>query len=150
MILLLTALGCDRETPSERCDNLLDDDGDGRVDGLDPDCPPTTIPLGPEDCSNGVDDDGDFVVDCGDDDCRSVCDADGDGWDAEALGGLDCDDHDPTVHPGATEEPYDGADDDCDPSTEDAPDADSDGVGICDGDCDDEDAGVALVGHFGE
>ncbi|MCB9688776.1 MAG: FG-GAP repeat protein [Alphaproteobacteria bacterium] len=138
MLLLLTALGCGGEPPSERCDNLLDDDGDGRVDGLDPDCPPTTTAPGPEDCANGVDDDGDFVVDCGDDDCRAFCDADGDGWDAVAAGGLDCDDDDPTVNPGAVEEPYDGTDDDCDPAT---PDDDLDGDGfVLAQDCDDESA----------
>ncbi|MEZ4238735.1 MAG: Ig-like domain-containing protein [Myxococcota bacterium] len=40
-------------------------------------------------------------------------DADGDGHDAVAQGGDDCDDADATVYPGAPETPYDGIDQDC-------------------------------------
>jgi hypothetical protein len=65
-------------------------------------------------------------------------DADRDGW----VSGPDCDDQDPSVHPGATET-CDGRDEDCDgaPSADEL-DADGDGVAACDGDCDDFDSGV--------
>ncbi len=113
----------------EDCFNSLDDDGDGAVDCLDEDCE-AACPgqLGSEDCFNGVDDDGDFIVDCYDlDDCQSVCDNDGDGAFRTDLGGNDCDDSDSDVNPSATEVPYNGKDDDCDPSTSDT-DVDGDGV----------------------
>jgi hypothetical protein len=51
---------------------------------------------------------------------------------------LDCDDLDPRIFPGNTEEVYNAEDDDCDPSTPDN-DLDGDGAGL-DDDCDDEDA----------
>lgn len=47
-------------------------------------------------------------------------DADGDGFDRFAAGGEDCDDADPSAYPGATENPADGADDDCDGSIDEA------------------------------
>ena len=51
---------------------------------------------------------------------RGQLDFDGDGY-ARALGGGDCDDRDPLIHPGAVDIPGDGADADCD--GEDATDA---------------------------
>ena len=51
---------------------------------------------------------------------RRVLDFDGDGF-ARALGGGDCDDSEPTIHPGALDLPGDGIDADCD--GEDATDA---------------------------
>lgn len=52
----------------------------------------------------------------------------------------DCADQDPTVFPGAEEQPYDGVDNDCDPGT---PDDDLDGDGfLLAEDCDDEARGV--------
>ncbi len=44
----------------------------------------------------------------------STTDADGDGYDAIADGGTDCDDTDASVHPGAVEVCDNGVDDDCD------------------------------------
>ena len=67
-------------------------------------------------------------------------DADEDGYVADTDGGDDCDDADPTVHPGATETWYDGVDTDCDGSSD--YDADADGYDAADhggDDCDDAD-----------
>lgn len=46
--------------------------------------------------------------------CAVVCDEDADGFDALACGGLDCDDADPAVFPGAVDVLGDGLDADCD------------------------------------
>ncbi len=53
-------------------------------------------------------------------------DVDGDGYDAEAYGGDDCDDEDPEINPGATEIWYDGVDQDCNGGSD--YDADGDGA----------------------
>jgi len=63
-------------------------------------------------------------------------DEDGDGF----TGTSDCDDSDPEVNPDATEIPWDGIDQDCDPSTPDD-DLDSDGFGVTE-DCDEADPEV--------
>ena len=69
-----------------------------------------------------------------DDDATAGTDADGDGWTVEAG---DCDDTNPSVHPGAAEI-CNGLDDDCDDITPgDEEDADGDGYRICEDDCDD-------------
>ena len=80
----------------------------------------------------GRDDDGDGV-DQPADNCPQTpnadqADADNDGW-GDAC---DCDDANDAVHPGASEVPCDGVDNDCDASSVDAPDQDADGVDICD------------------
>lgn len=70
-------------------------------------------------------------------------DQDRDGFLSIAAGGLDCDDHDRSVNPEATEIPYDAIDQDC--SGADLVDVDGDGyIGIPAGgpDCDDGDASI--------
>ena len=70
----------------------------------------------------------------GDDD--GMIDEDGDGFPS----GLDCDDSDPSVHPGAADDPTDDVDSDCDPLTD---DLDGDGWSTAFGDCDDSDPNVS-------
>ncbi len=75
--LLLTGCPADglkkHSVPSELCDNLADDDGDGRVDCDDSDCLSAANCLEPaEVCANGADDDGDGAVDCFDPDCTAA------------------------------------------------------------------------------
>ena len=88
----------------------------------------------------------DSTADSGDsaeDTSPPVTDADGDGYDAEAWGGDDCDDDDPDVNPGASETWYDGVDSDCSGGSD--YDADGDGEDAEDhggADCDDTDASV--------
>ncbi len=95
---------------------------------------PATFPGAPEVPYDGVD------QDCDD---RDLTDVDGDGYDAEVVGGIDCHDSDDDIHPGAQEIPYDGIDQDCD--TFDLTDVDDDGFDaeIAGGiDCDDMDSGI--------
>ena len=51
----------------EDCANGIDDDGDGLIDGNDPDCLTTSDEI----CDNGVDDDGDGLTDSEDPNCLS-------------------------------------------------------------------------------
>ena len=65
-------------------------------------------------------------------------DWDGDGYQTTDVGGADCDDSDPNVHPGAADECYDGLDRNCDGANED--DCDGDGyetIHVGGADCDD-------------
>ncbi|MBM4365678.1 MAG: hypothetical protein FJ102_05645 [Deltaproteobacteria bacterium] len=72
-------------------------------DGVDQDC-------------DGADSAEEIPYDGIDQDCDGLdlVDVDGDGFDAEAGGGDDCDDADAGAHPGAMESAGDGADNDCD------------------------------------
>lgn len=56
---------------------------------------------------------------------RVITDEDGDGYASPEAGGDDCDDSDPTIHPGAEDEWYDGIDSNC----EEDDDYDQDGDG---------------------
>jgi hypothetical protein len=59
---------CDAgEALPELCGNDIDDDGDGLIDGRDPDCDAV-----PEVCDNDIDDDGDGLTDGRDPDCEAV------------------------------------------------------------------------------
>lgn len=80
---------------------------------------------------------------------RVITDEDGDGWDALAAGGEDCDDARDDAHPGASEQWYDGVDGNCDGAS----DWDQDGDGfetavheshpeLGGGDCQDADASI--------
>ncbi|NCG19498.1 MAG: hypothetical protein GWP91_10870, partial [Rhodobacterales bacterium] len=61
------------------CDDGLDNEGDGQIDCADADC--GWFPgCGEYDCFDGVDNDGDFLIDCLDPDC--ALDRDGDGLSA--------------------------------------------------------------------
>ncbi|MCB9689197.1 MAG: choice-of-anchor D domain-containing protein [Alphaproteobacteria bacterium] len=126
----------DEDTPG------VDDDGDGlsEDDGDCNDNDRNVNPTATEILANGIDDDCDGVVDAG------TTDADLDGYDP-VLGG-DCNDADPTVHPGAPEL-VDGIDNDCDYGVDEGTQGvDLDGDGYCalsagctdgslGGDCDD-------------
>lgn len=92
------------------------------------------------------------ILDSREDSIDDLFDVDGDGFfDASNPGctetyppeELDCNDSNAEVHPGAAEVTCNDLDDDCDPDTLDAIDADQDGYSLCDGDCADEEPLVA-------
>ena len=135
---------------------MADADGDGYgymiapsggVGGNDCDDTDPSVYFGaPEIPGDGISQDCDNTEDC-------YADTDGDGYGSssvvssfdldcddagESVNSADCDDSDIDISPDATEIPYDGIDQDCDPSTVDD-DLDGDGYGVEDGDCDDAD-----------
>lgn len=67
LFLAIIGITAEAAVTTEICDNQLDDDADGLVDGDDPDCQVT--PPVVEVCDNGIDDDGDGLVDIFDSDC---------------------------------------------------------------------------------
>jgi hypothetical protein len=82
-------------------------------------------------------------------DLVEAVDLDGDGVRGPAFGGEDCDDHDPSVFPGAEDPPYDGVDANCDGANDD----DADGDGLADAghggaDCDDTDPTIGAEPRF--
>jgi len=123
------------------CDGIddVDADGDGWTSTEDcDDGDASTYPGADEVWYDGVDGDCSGTGAPGDD--GGDYDADGDGWDSEGYGGLDCDDSDADVFPGASERWYDGVDADC--AGDDDYDADGDGWQAAawgGGDCDDAD-----------
>jgi len=63
-----------------------------------------TLLFAPEIPYDGVDQDGDGV---------DLVDQDGDGFASELAGGTDCNDRDPSIHPGAAEIEGDAVEQDC-------------------------------------
>ena len=158
-VLVLSMVGCvDPDVGRDR-------DGDGfrtsELDGDDcDDANPNINPAASEACGNGVDDNCDGVIDdVGVGQVDWYVDNDGDGFPSDTVfqscsppagtfadltRGVDCDDNNNTINPGADEIYYDGVDQDCAGGD----DNDSDGDGhpaVAQGgdDCDDADALVS-------
>jgi hypothetical protein len=114
--LALALAGCPvRPTPTELCDNGLDDDGDGFVDCRDGAC--AALPSCIEDCDDGLDNDQDGDADCADPDCdvHAACveDCDND-RDDDGDGLVDCADSACDGLSGCVEDCANGLDDDGD------------------------------------
>lgn len=142
-LLLAVAGGCSSSSaPAERCDNDLDDDGDGAADCDDADCqaaPACALPV--EVCDNRLDDDRDGSTDCDDSDCASepacapppheLCDNDRDDDGDQAV---DCDDPDCAAEPTCASPPQEICDnqlDDDGDTSFDCDDPDCAGVDPC-------------------
>jgi len=107
--------------PDADSDGFLDAAcGGGDCDDSDPDINPDAE----EDCEDGIDNDCDDDTDLDDSDCGCI-DHDRDGYGENCAAGDDCDDTIASVHPGA-EELCNYVDDDCDGSTDEGFDLDSD------------------------
>jgi len=132
----------------------LDLDGDGFTTSFDCDDQDAEVNPDAVEVCNQMDDNCDGQIDEGLTVVRYYFDGDGDGYgvpdpsvvDCSQPSGYvltfdDCDDQNASVFPGQTEAPYNGLDDDCDPST---PDDDLDGDGyVLTEDCADMDATIS-------
>ncbi len=146
--------------PDNNCDGTadpseLDGDGDG-VSFCGGDCNEMDPDVSPEmnEICNGVDDDCNGGVDDGLEEVTWFGDSDGDGWGADGVTevtcgnqpdgyvseGGDCNEEDPSIHPGAIESCTDATDYNCDGSVGYA-DVDEDGYAAC-VECDDNQAAV--------
>jgi hypothetical protein len=120
---LTLALSCAQVAllAEENCADGQDEDDDGAIDCLDPDCdgdPSCDAEL--EVCDNGIDDDGDLAADCQDDDCGLAANClfelnCADGQDDDGDGAIDCADAE------CAESPDCGV---CDPANDLCPDND--------------------------
>ena len=121
----------------QNCDGTdgVDSDGDGVA--VPDDCDDTDASRYP-DAPDSWDDEGDIDENC---DGLDGIDSDGDGYPADASPDspeFDCNDQDPLVHPGATEDPETPVDDNCDGLDG---DVDQDGYSVPE-DCADDDAAI--------
>ncbi len=148
-------MGCDNGTgvgaTENKCDDGLDNDGDGDVDCADSDCldDPACEGIGETECDDAIDNDGDGLTDCDDPDCMDdpACTGEtedcGDATDNDGDGLVDCDDPDCADNPACPGEEQicdDGVDNDADGDV-DCADADCEGDPACPGMelvCDDE------------
>jgi len=154
-------------TASDACGNLTnitytfsltdgtnsDNDGDGYTSDNDCDDNNPNINPGMTEICDGIDQNCDGQIDEGLTVARYFQDQDGDGYGDDGISVVDCgapsgyvelfgdcDDTNPTVFPGQIEGPYNGIDDDCDPTTLDD-DLDQDGYLNAD-DCDDTNSAI--------
>lgn len=123
----------DTDIPSDLTEEVLECTVDGNCDDDDP-------------CTTDACESGSCL--------HSLVDADGDGFpasevDGTSCDGTDCDDSEPSIHPGADEEPCSGRDEDCDGVMSTVEDADGDGHPNADcapdgiePDCDDSDDSI--------
>ena len=145
--------GIDEDCDGADAPLLVDNDGDGYFSDVDCDDNNLSINPGATETCNGIDDNCNGQVDEGLTVLRYYEDLDGDGYgvasnsivDCQAPVGYvelqgDCDDTNASIFPEQTESPYNGIDDDCDPSTLDD-DLDQDGFLLAE-DCDDTNADV--------
>ncbi len=120
----------------ERCDNNVDDDGDGMVDCADDECDQHPRCLPESVCNDRVDNDGDGRIDCDDPDCQSleVCQPEdcANGQDDNNDGFVDCQDAQCVGDPACegVEVCWGGVDDDGDGYT-DCDDEDCLGQSVC-------------------
>jgi hypothetical protein len=101
---------CERKPDKETdCTDKKDNDGDGKTDCDDPDCPCPPPVTHESDCNDGKDNDGDGKIDCNDPDCNcpppptheTDCK---DGKDNDGDGKIDCKDPDCNCPPPITKE----------------------------------------------
>ncbi len=147
--LPMTVPGSDFGTPGAPNDSCTcfdsDNDGDGYGDAAScafSDCNDADANISPaafDVCENSVDEDctgADTICVC------SATDGDGDGYGTGlACVQIDCNDGDPNISPGASEQ-CDSIDNDCDNLTDEGFDVDNDGWTTCAGDCNDNSGSI--------